>query len=399
MKLNHAIRKYTLVVLLAYGAVAASIAVNYLVLYRTGELAELPAVVAAQQKNGGLHNGLSVGMAAYKYEAYRQRHPEIVALGTSRAMQIRDYFFTRPFYNLGGLVQGQAQAFALMDGLLLKQPPKTVILVADFWTFCARREEIPPFGRPTGSYHDGQGDPNKPVLLWRLFAEGRLSAADLGKIFRGVFNPPQRLVPRSGISSLLSDSGFGPDGSLFKLVSQGSVDQTSDIEDRSREDIDALRRGVGRVPVDCNVSDENMALLGMMGAELAGYGIDLIIIAPPITSALLKAVESTPAANAYMTTWRRRFMAAWPQTYDFTDPRTIGSSDCEFYDGIHGGEVTYARIFRALVDTGNVQLVRALNIENLDRAIAGSKNKITAALGFSEKVRDAELGGFKACNP
>ena len=145
MKLNRKIRIYVSVVLVAYAIVASLIGANYLVLFRTGEVADVETIVDAQQRHGGLYNGLSVGLAEYKYEGYRQRRPEIVAIGTSRAMQIRDYFFTQPFYNLGGLTQGQGQAFALWDRLLASQPPKTVIFAVDFWTFCTRKYEFPPF--------------------------------------------------------------------------------------------------------------------------------------------------------------------------------------------------------------------------------------------------------------
>ena len=132
MKFNRHIRIYIWIALLAYMSIAALIAVNYFVLYQTGELDGLDKIVKAQQQTSGLYNGLSEGMAAYKYEGYRQRRPEIVAIGTSRAMQIRDYFFTKPFYNLGGLVQGQTQAFALLDQLILKHPPKRSFLQSIF---------------------------------------------------------------------------------------------------------------------------------------------------------------------------------------------------------------------------------------------------------------------------
>ena len=399
MELNRNIRIYIAIVLFAYMIIAALIAVNYLVLYQTGELDDLEQIVKAQQQTPSLYNGLSQGLAAYKYEGYRQRRPEIVAIGTSRAMQIRDYFFTKPFYNLGGLVQGQSQTFALMDQLILKQPPKTVIFAVDFWTFCTQKKEFPPFIRPTGAFHDGQGNPSNALMLLRLFAEGRLSSEDIRQIAEHLFSPLQRALPRTGISTLLSDGGFGPDGSLFSLLSTNSIDTSSDIEARSQIQIKALNRGGGRFTPNCAVSNESLSHLAMLGTELANQGIDLIVIAPPITSALLKAVTSSPAANAYMSQWRQRLKEAWPQTYDFTDPRSIGSSDCEFYDGIHGGEVAYARIFRTLAKSGTERLKQILNVKNLDQVIAIGKNKITVALSFPPTVRAIELDGFKTCKP
>ena len=400
MKFNRHIRTYIWIALLAYMSIAALIAVNYYVLYQTGELDGLDKIVKAQQQTSGLYNGLSEGMAAYKYEGYRQRRPEIVAIGTSRAMQIRDYFFTKPFYNLGGLVQGQTQAFALLDQLILKHPPQTIIFAVDFWTFCTQKKEFLPFIRPTGTFHDGQGNPSDPLLLIRLLAEGRLSSESLKQIATHLFNPLQRALPRTGISALLTDSGFGPDGSMYNLISTKSTDASSDIKVRSQIYIKALNRGDENfISPNCTVSNESLSYLTMLGTELANQGINLIVIAPPITSALLKAVKKSPAANTYMSQWRQRLKEAWPQTYDFTDPRSIGSSDCEFYDGIHGGEVAYARIFRALAKSGPKRLKQVLNVKNLDQVIAIGKNKITVALRFPETVRAIELGGFKTCNP
>jgi hypothetical protein len=286
-----------------------------------------------------------------------------------------------------------------MDQLILKHPPKVIIFVVDFWTFCNQKSEFPPFKRPTSTFHDGQGNPSDPLLLLRLYAEGNLSAEDLKLIFQRLFIPQQRALPRTGISTLLSDGGFGPDGSLFNLQSVRSPSTSSKVEARSLMQIDALHQGVGKFATHCKVSDESLSHLTMFGTELANKGIHLIVIAPPITSALLKAVKSTPNANTYLTQWRKRLKEAWPQTYDFTDPRSINSSDCEFYDGIHGGEVAYARIFRTLSKSGTKLLKQILNVKKLDQVIAIGKNKITVALAFSEKVRKLELVGFSKCIP
>lgn len=396
--LNRRIRTYALLVLAAYGLTALLIGADYVVLYRTGELAKISEIVTDQQRRGGLYLGLAAGIAAYKYEGYQQRHPDIVAIGTSRAMQIRDYFFTQPFYNLGGLAQGQMQAFALMDRLLLRQPPKTVIFAVDFWTFCTTKEEFPPFTRPNSTFHDGLGTPDKALLIWRLFAEGTLSTEDLVRIFRGTLRPPRRVMPRTGVSTLFSDDGFGPDGSLYTLVAAGNPGPFPVADRRSDQDIDAIRCGGGRIPANCHLSEENLALIGMLGSELKRHGIRLIVIAPPVTSALFDAIRAIPAADAFMTSWRRRIEQAWPEAYDFTDPKDIGASDCEFYDGIHGGEVAYARIFRTLA-ARDKNVASLLNLENLDRVIAIGKDRITVALGLTEKARQVELGGFTTCHP
>ncbi len=49
-------------------------------------------------------------------------------------------------------------------------------------------------------------------------------------------------------------------------------------------------------------------------------------------------------------------------------PRAFASNDCEFIDGFHGGEVTYARILRAMADRWPA-LLSYVNMERLNAAI------------------------------
>src|SRR5256885_1593842 len=108
------------------------------------------------------------GSANYKYAAYRAASPEIVAIGTSRAMQIRESFFNASFYNLGGLVQGPFQANALAERLLLREPrPKLVVFALDYWTFCGLPSERSHGAAPAEVAHDGMVSPDRYTLVYR----------------------------------------------------------------------------------------------------------------------------------------------------------------------------------------------------------------------------------------
>ena len=50
-------------------------------------------------------------------------------------------------------------------------------------------------------------------------------------------------------------------------------------------------------------------------------------------------------------------------------PKNIGSFNCEFIDGFHGGDVTYAKILLALA-TQNKKLTVLLNLNYLSRIIS-----------------------------
>lgn len=380
---------------LSYLIIAGLVAVNYLVLYRTGELEDLPDIVAEQQKRDGLYNAYSIGFAAYKYETYRQRQPEIVAIGNSRSLNIRDYFFAQKFFNIGGLALNPIHAFSLMDQLLVKHPPKAVFFTVEYSTFCALKKEYPPFVRPNSTFHPGQGDPESPLLLWQLYLDDQLSNKNLSQLFQHLIKPQQPVVPRTGLGTVIVENHIGADGSLFYF----EPITTLDVKDRSRHDINVFNQNTGLKAVGCTFSERNLVMLRMLGTELAEHGIDLIVILPPSSSALMQVIEKNPDANTFLNEWRRRVKEVWPQTYDFTDPRTFGSSDCEFFDGIHGGEVVYARIFRKLAEYEPERIAPLLNLENLDHVIAIGKDKVIVALGFPENVRKHELRGILPCSP
>jgi hypothetical protein len=56
------------------------------------------------------------------------------------------------------------------------------------------------------------------------------------------------------------------------------------------------------------------------------------------------------------------------EVQDYSDLRVLKSTDCEFVDGFHGGDVTYARVLRALADK-YPSLVQHVDILKLDEDI------------------------------
>ena len=69
---------------------------------------------------------------------------------------------------------------------------------------------------------------------------------------------------------------------------------------------------------------------------------------------------------------------------DFTDARTFGSSDCEFVDGFHGGEVTYARMLRDMADRWPA-LLTYVNMEKINATIRDWRGH---ALVFDPRLTD-----------
>jgi hypothetical protein len=322
--------------LVVYAMLMGALGINYAVLWRAGELLGLDEIIALQHRDGAIYNALSIGFADYKYAAYRAAAPQIVAIGTSRAMQIRQDDFTAPFYNLGGLTQGPDQANVLADRLLLRRDaPRLVIFALDFWTFCQ-----PPgqdsAGRPAepASVHDGMGEPPRHFLTYRLLLERRFAIADYARLLS-----PRSAddVDRIGLGARLGASGFAADGSIYGAA------PPSALEARWRGMFARIAAGTDQFAKDCTVSEASLDALAIFVNRMEAAGSRVALMLAPLPGAVIERLQAE-GRYAYLDELRRLLAAHFsPQFGDFLDLRGV-APDSEFLDGMHGGEVTYMRI-------------------------------------------------------
>jgi hypothetical protein len=332
------LRQFLVSLLAAYAVLAVAMGVNYAVLWRAGELRPLDDIISRQDRNGAVYNALSIGFADYKYASYRHAAPHIVAIGTSRAMQIRQSFFRKPFYNLGGLTQGPAQANVLADRLLLRgDSPRAVIFVLDFWTFCR------PASAPSAQFrsaeaelvHDGMGQPPRHFLIYRLLLERRFAIADIARLLF----VPQRAddADRIGLGARLGTSGFAADGSIYAEAPKEDAP-----EQRWNEMSARIEGGTGQFVKDCAVSEAALDALGVFVDRMEAAGSRVVLLLAPLPGAIIERLAAE-RRYAYVDELRGALTARYPHRFhDFLDMRD-NAPDSEFLDGIHGGEVVYMR--------------------------------------------------------
>ena len=58
--------------------------------------------------------------------------------------------------------------------------------------------------------------------------------------------------------------------------------------------------------------------------------------------------------------------------YNFFNPQTLTTTDCEFYDGFHGGDVVYARIL-SQISKENSMLAHFVNLSKIQQIINSKK--------------------------
>jgi hypothetical protein len=324
-------------------AVLYGIALLFFIVGR--ELTPIRDVVLQQQATSTILYRLAYddNTFPYKLAATIARNPEVIALGTSRAMQFRSEFFANPstFYNAGGM-HNAADYVAFITSLPANSKLKLIIVDAELVFLTSESTPASP--------HE---DVTAYDLVRNFFTHGWRDVY-LG-YFKGKFTFSSlagraRESSAIGVAALTTDAGFRNDGSYRPDATPFDVRQAA-LQNQitlALQAISSNRNGAGSSIVPSHVDDLKrfLALCRTRGIEVVGY-------IPPIEQeehdATLVAEnsfgETNRAAYGLLTA---SFTAYGYHLYDVSSLETIGSSDRELIDDGHGSEKTYLRILSYL---------------------------------------------------
>lgn len=333
-------------------------AFNYLLLARSFELASPREIAELQRESGAIYGPATAEAvkagAELKSQLYLARQPDVVVVGSSRALRFREAFFSAPFFNLGGTIQQPADSTAAISALFQQHRPKMVILLLDFWWFTPessirrsddriRQRNIEPQRDAMGNLiqlHSRIPDLFQPIQF--LF-EGRLSIDDLWRI---VFNRPRdrdAFPLRLGMVAFKQASGLGSDGSSYHDT--GIVYGWTRSEDfqfqRTRE---LIARHYGGFECADRPDDLRFAHFETLLKAAQDTGATVLTVVPPLAGTVLDLMAKEGDCYNYITDLRQRLPNANTLHFDYHDMRPMGVTDCEFLDGYHPGDVIDARI-------------------------------------------------------
>lgn len=314
---------------------------------------ELPPATIVNQQLASTEllylSGLSQDVAAYKLAMTQIEKPDVIAIGSSRALQVRDFFFNARFVNLGLAVRTVGQLEWVANEIkMLPKKPRLAVVFLDPWWF-------------NGNYHSGKDIyvlrnshlsniyRNTYVLAANLFSRKRASSAS-----------------RLGLAAIRSNQGFDYYGS-FHYVARVTGYEKHDV--RFKTTLRRIETQDGRF---VGADEPNpLAIRRWQHAkrELETAGVRVVEILPPFSSVVVDAMRTNG-----------RFGYVWnladhlgSDVLDYTDPRRLPAvEDCEFLDGFHGGEVVYAMM---LLDAAERKpaLRSLLNIERLESWTAANR--------------------------
>lgn len=324
---------------------------SFIWLFSSGDVS-IEKVVKRQAENEFIlfGSGISQDFADYKLQLYAVKKPAIVAIGSSRVMQFRGSWFKEPFLNMGGAAGNIGMLNLVISTMLKISHPAVVIIGIDFWWFLPQWEANPEEQislLPT-SYNYGTANLIKP---WSWLWEGKISIKEFFAPVLGLFGAGFR-ADRFGILAQQTDEGFGPDGSWYYTAEISGEKPPYDyqFQDTLMQIDKGIKAFFHATDNQKSPAKEHLEKFAEICCKLKSRGIATYIVIPPLSAKVYDKIKDKNQFYPHLFKLSQELKDMGLDVLDFSDPRLFSSSDCEFIDGFHGGEVTYARILRYMAD-------------------------------------------------
>ncbi|MDR0238823.1 MAG: hypothetical protein LBI88_01170 [Deltaproteobacteria bacterium] len=302
-------------------------------------------------------SGVSQDFVEYKLALYSAVKPDIVALGSSRVMQFRGKYFTNRFLNVGGTAGNLAVLRSTIEAMLKVHTPDTMILGLDFWWF-TKKWEADPFKEvpPTSGTYAYSFDVLKTPYIWLL--EGKLTAGQFFAPLTGGF--AKHLY---GVMAQKTGDGFATDGSWYYTADV--TGQQHPFDYKFQDTLKQVRHGIKAFAAAPEISTAHVDALAEILCKLHSRGVRTYIFISPLSQTVYELMHKREKDYPQLFLLAEALSARGIEVQDYSNPQALRSADCEFVDGFHGGDVTYARILRDLADK-YPSLVQHVDILKLD---------------------------------
>lgn len=342
---------------------------NRIALYNAGELFDVNEIVDVQQKTKAIYGtAINNNNSAYKSAMLGKLKPEVVVMGSSRSFQFLREFFNPKFINFGGTVSSGNDVLYVVKQALKDSHVKTVFLTLDFWWW----------------HKDWHGDSSERLLatnqwsyeeMWETsltpiqwLRDGKITWKMYKDLVSGDISPFSDSTHYLGINAMVRGSGFRVDGSYYHggLYSGREPYWDYQFSDTKRR----IEMGESKFHHGGEPQGAKTELIKRAIRLLKEKNIEVITIIPPLAPSVIEMMNARGDDYAYVGEVRalaKDLGADWH--FDFHDPRDIGSGDCEFIDGFHGGDITYARMAMAMANTMGHEGSRIFNKNNLETIV------------------------------
>lgn len=305
----------------------------------------------------------------YKAAAIRLREPPIVAVGSSRVMELRADLFLdgeSDFYNGGGTVS-RVWDLRHLQKRLRSTRTRRLVVGLDPWWFNAAFSDYAPDPGVAGEYDGEYSTLDTVQKSLRVYADvvgGKVSLQELLFAESSSF----------GVNGITHQNGFARDGSYVYsdlLRAQAVRPGLHDDDVMAR-----IRTGTRRFEPADHPAPAALDELSRVAEEWKQDGFEVVAFMPPFAPSVVDAIrrhgrlnyvfEIGPVARAILA-------AKGIPVVDLTSCDTIACRDDDFVDGFHGGTFLYAKVALALSQHA-VWLHDRLDRASIERRLSAPRN-------------------------
>ena len=351
--------------------VAVVIGFSVVSLYKAGEIRPFSSYIHPLKQGQLFELGYSYVDKAYKFHMTDEvMRPQVLALGSSRIMQVRHSIVSPEysFYNAGGAIQKVRELPMFLNKL--HDSPKLILMNLDQWWFNrAYINDDQPFD---SSVYDGP-----EIDLLKL---GRLVCDFYTDLVKGKINFVKVFSSDNiGLNAICNDNGFTADGTPN---SGDRVIIPEEQDDYNFKDVlERIRLGNNRFQYGEQADSTQIRDLEDFLSLCVARHIKVVGFLPPFAPFVYQRMQET-GKYGYMSQLYKMLLPVFDKFegcsfYDFTDVTDTGAHNYDFYDGFHGSELIYNGIIRQIVRQDSTLAPFFVPEEEMDRldSIYISKNR------------------------
>lgn len=313
---------------------------------------------------------ISDDITPYKIALINKTSPKIIAIGSSRIMQIRNFFFNNPeiFFNAAG---GEGELIIDMLNFLQsiepKQMPSTIIITFDQHFF------------HTEWFQEHKQMRIKNVSSYKKYEEYAHATRNFykdilfSKKYTSIEANKNNELEYIGIRARVNGEGFRNDGSyrygILLRNPESRDEQFKEVRKRVKEGRNLFYR-------TSNVEPEAIKNIEEILTFATENNIHIIGILPPMPNAVTRELHDDPG-YAYIfdigTQLKQLFAKENHTFFDATELSSFGGTDDEMVDGVHGSERTWVKILLKVSESDPI-LKQYINTHELEKMMKDNSN-------------------------
>ncbi len=327
---------------------------------------------------------LSADIREYKFEQYAAMKPPVVAVGSSRSNQFKQRYFNAPFFTFSGAVDNIFDVDETLRKLLALHKPEFIILQLDYRWF-NREYQKAGLSKTQHIYEVLWSRLSQAYEPYMWMREGKLSREEYHDILAHPYKDIEQC--RIGFRTRKEGRGYGRDGSYFYGDTYTSAPSKEDFEEVINGEFQS-----GGAPGD--VAKERLDEFASAIKRIEDNNIPYLVVLPPLSpTAYVLLEEHQPQVIEYLAELNSALSRIMPHLYDLHDPAIIQTSDCEFINKSHGGEITYARLLKKLGAAAEV-LQAYLDMNSINEVLENQKDHSVSSQILAQYMAGAHEADF-----